>query len=406
MNTFLSQWQPIQVVLIILLSATFLFVLPNIGTSQCFLNTTTNQYETVTGEPCVNTIITAVPFLRIAPDARSAGMGDAGLAVSKDANAIHFNASKLVFAENRTGLSLTYTPWLSALELKDVYLGYLSGYHQINEAHAIGLSIRYFSLGETLFTDENGIPIGNGKSNEVEFNASFAKKIGKNFSGGFGLKYIYSNLASGLSIAGTDISAGKSIAMDFSFTYQTPNLTVGLAATNLGQKITYTNSINKDFIPTNLGIGVAWNKYLGETTRLTLTTDINKLMAPTPDPAGADEDFDGVPDYKQVSTFKGIFGSFSDAPGGFSEEMRELMFSFGAELIIKDNITFRTGYFAEHSTKGNRKYFTTGLGYTYKFVTVNGSYLIPSTSQKNPLKDTFRVSVLFNFGQLDKVKNS
>ncbi len=161
MNTFLSQWQPIQVVLIILLSATFLFVLPNIGTSQCFLNTTTNQYETVTGEPCVNTIITAVPFLRIAPDARSAGMGDAGLAVSTDANAIHFNASKLVFAENRTGLSLTYTPWLSALELKDVYLGYLSGYHQINEAHAIGLSIRYFSLGETLFTDENGIPIGN-----------------------------------------------------------------------------------------------------------------------------------------------------------------------------------------------------------------------------------------------------
>lgn len=406
MNTFLNQWQPIKVVLITLFSVTFLFVLPNIGTSQCFLNTNTNQYETANGEPCVNTIITAVPFLRIAPDARSAGMGDAGIAVSTDANAVHFNASKLVFAENKTGFSLTFSPWLRALDVNDVYLAYGSGYFKINQKNVVGLGIKYFSLGDISFTNANGMPLGNGRPNELELNASFAKKLTNNFSGGFGLKYIYSNLAAGQQVGGENISAGKSIAMDFSFTYQTPTLTVGLAATNLGQRITYTNSVNKDFIPGNLGIGIAWNKSLGENTSLTLTTDINKLLAPTPDPAGTDEDLDGVPDYKQVSTFKGIFGSFGDASGGFSEEIRELMFSFGAELIVKDNIAFRTGYFGEHSTKGNRKYFTAGLGYTYKFLTINGSYLIPSTSQMNPLDHTFRISLLFNFGRLDKAKNS
>ncbi len=406
MNTFLNQWQRFQVALITLLSTLFLFILPNIGTSQCFLNTNTNQYETANGEPCVNTIITAVPFLRIAPDARSASLGDAGIAISTDANALHFNASKLVFAEKRTGFSLTYTPWLRALNVNDVYLAYGSGYFKINEKNAVGLGIRYFSLGDIAFTNANGIPIGNGRPNELAFNVSFAKKLTNNFSGGFGLKYIYSNLAAGQQIGGEDISAGKSFAMDFSFTYQTPTLTIGLAATNLGQKITYTNSVNKDFIPGNLGIGVAWNKSLGEDTRLTLTIDVNKLLAPTPDPAGADEDFDGVPDYKQVSTFKGIFGSFSDASGGFSEEIRELMFSFGMEFSYKEFIALRTGYFLEDRTKGNRKYFTTGLGITYKFATLNGSYLIPTTNQRNPLDNTFRVSLLFHFGQLGKVKNS
>ncbi len=405
MNTFLNQWQCTQVALISLLSITFLLSFPNFGNSQCFLNTSTNQYETATGEPCVNTIITAVPFVRIAPDARSAGMGDAGLATPADANALHFNDSKLAFAENATGFSFTYTPWLQALNVNNVYLIHAAGYHQLDGLSTVGLSLRYFSLGEIAFTNANGMSLGIGRPSELEIKTAFVRNFSPYLSGGFGFKYIHSNLAAGQVVGGQPIFAGESLAFDLSMTYHTPKLTVGLAITNLGQKITYTNSVNKDFIPANLGIGVAWNKQLDENSKLTLTTDFNKLLVPTPDPAGTDDNNDGVPDYKQISTLEGIFTSFGDAHGGFSEELRELMFSFGAELKFRNFLAFRTGYFTEHSTKGNRKYLTTGLGYTYKFITVNGSYLIPSTSQKNPLDNTIRVSLLLNFGDLSLKEN-
>ena len=405
MNTFLNQRQPVQVVLATLLSATFLFILPNLGTSQCFLNTNTNQYETATGEPCVNTIITAVPFLRITPDARSSGMGDAGIATSADANALHFNDSKLAFAENATGFSFTYAPWLRALDLDNVYLLHAAGYHQLDGLSTVGLSMRYFSLGEIAFTNANGMSLGIGRPSELELKAAFVRNFSPNFAAGFGLKYIHSNLAAGQNIGGQPIFAGEALAFDLSTTYQTPTLTIGLAITNLGQKITYTNSINKDFIPANLGIGIAWNKQLNENNKLTLTTDINKLLAPTPDPAGTDANLDGVPDYLQRGYVSSVFGSFGDAHGGFSEELRELMFSFGAEFQFRDFIAVRTGYFTEHSTKGNRKYLTTGLGYTYRFITVNGSYLIPATNQKSPLANTIRVSLLLHFGDLSLKEN-
>lgn len=397
MNTCLKNWLSLRA------GFTFLFVgtlllLPTFSKAQCVQNAQ-GQFVTALGEPCVNTIITAVPFLRMTPNARSAGMGDAGIAISADASALHFNASKLVFAENKTGFGLSFTPWLSALEVNDVYLAYGSGYYQINEKNAVGLGVRYFSLGEIDFTDANGMPLGTGRPNELEFNASYARKIGNHFSGGFGLKYIYSNLAAGQEVGGEEITAGTSFAADFSFTYQTPFLTIGLALTNLGQGITYTNSDNKDLIPANLGIGIAWNKQLNENNRLTLTTDINKLLVPTPDPALIDANGDGIPDFRQKDYFSSVFGSFSDASGGFSEELRELMFSFGGELLFRDFMALRAGYFTEHSTKGNRKYLTIGLGYTYKFVTLNGSYLVPLSNQNSPLDNTFRVSLLFNFGK-------
>lgn len=401
MNTCLKQWQYHQLALIPLLTIILVLCLPRIGNSQCFLNTATNQYETTTGAPCVNTIITAVPFLRIAPDARSAGMGDAGIATSADANALHFNDSKLAFAENTTGFSLTYTPWLRALNVKNVYLLHTAGYHQLDKLNTIGLSFRYFSLGELSFTNSNGMTLETGKPSELEIKTAFVRAFSPQFSGGFGLKYIHSNLAAGQLVGGQNIFAGESFALDLSATYQTPTLTIGLAVTNLGQKITYTNSINQDFIPANLGLGIAWNKQLNENSKLTLTTDINKLLVPTPDLAGTDENLDGVPDYRQISTIDGIFTSFGDAHGGFSEELRELMFSFGGEFQFRDFIALRTGYFMEHSTKGNRKYLTTGLGYTYKFITVNGSYLVSLANQQNPLDNTIRVSVLFNFGKIN-----
>lgn len=383
----------------------FILCLPTFSNAQCFQNPD-GQYVTANGDPCVTTIITAVPFLRIAPDARAAGMGDAGIATSTDASALHFNASKLAFTKNQTGLGLSFTPWLRALNVNDVYIAYGSGYYQFNEKNVVGLGVQYFSLGDIEFNNSAGQPIGNGRPHELAVNLSYARKLSTKFSGGFGLKYIYSDLASGQQVGGQNITAGKSIAMDFSFTYQTPSITIGLAATNLGQKITYTNSINKDFIPANLGIGIAWNKQLNDNNKLTITTDINKLLAPSPDLLLVDNDNDGIPDYKQQSSFKGAFSSFGDATGGFSEELRELMFSFGAEFLFQDFLAARVGYFTEHSTKGNRKYLTTGLGYTYKFVTINGSYLVTTKDQRNPLDNTFRLSLLFNFGQKVIQKNS
>lgn len=400
MNTRLRIWQSSRVGYIHLFVGFLLGLNPTLSKAQCFQNTN-GQFVTANGEPCVNTIFTAVPFLRIAPDARSGGMGDAGIATSADASAIHFNASKLAFADKKAGFGLTYTPWLRGLNISGVYLGYASGYFKFDQLNAIGLGIRYFSLGEITFTNPNGAPLSNGRPNELELNTSFIRQFSQKFSGGFGLKYIYSNLAVGQMIGGETITAGKSFAMDFSFTYHVPTLTIGLAVTNIGQKITYTNSINKDFIPTNLGIGVAWHKQLNENNKLTLTTDINKLLVPTPDLAFIDEDMDGVLDYRQVSTIRGVFNSFGDAPGGFSEELRELTFSLGTELQFREFLAVRAGYFTEHATKGNRKYLTTGLGYTYKFITINGSYLATFTNQRNLLDNTFRVSLLFHFDQKD-----
>ena len=376
--------------------------------AQCFEDPPgSGNFVTALGEPCVNTIITAVPFLRIAPDARAAAMGDAGIAVSADANALHFNASKLAFAEDNGGIAVTYTPWLRALNVNDVYLAYLSGFFKLgdDDLSAVGFGLRYFSLGDIAFTDENGMPLGNGRPNEFEINAAYSRKLADNLSVGLGGKFIYSNLAAGQEVGGEEITAGIAGAADVSLTYKTEldlnngtsNLTVGAALSNLGSKITYTNSINKDFIPANFGLGAAWDLDFDEYNRLTVAMDFNKLMAPTPDPSQEDADGDGVPDYKQVSTFGGIFNSFGDAPGGFSEELRELMFSVGLEYWYDKQFAVRAGYFHEHATKGNRKYFTVGLGLKYNVFGLNISYLVPTTNQRNPLDNTLRFSLLFDF---------
>lgn len=198
--------------LILLMSSTLLV-------GQCFEDPPgSGNYVTANGEPCVNTIITAVPFLRIAPDARSAGMGDAGIAVASDANALHFNASKLVFSENKGGVSITYTPWLRGIDVGNVYLGYLSGFTKLGKEkkQAAGLGIRYFSLGDIAITNQNGLPISNGTPNEWEINAAFTSKLSDNFSLGISGKYVYSNLAAGQQIGGVNINAGTSTAIDIS----------------------------------------------------------------------------------------------------------------------------------------------------------------------------------------------
>ena len=379
--------------------------------AQCIENPPgSGNYELAgSGEPCPNTIVTAVPFLRIVPDARSGAMGDVGLATSADPNAMHFNASKLAFVENDVAVSATYTPWLRALGLQDVYLAYLTGYKQLDENQTVGASLRYFSLGTISFTDDNGQPLGTGRPNEFEFAVAYARKLSEKLSVAVTPKFIYSNLAAGQSIGDIEITPGIAGAADFSLTYKTPvklqngtsDLTIAGAITNLGSKISYTKSVNKDYIPTNLGIGAAWDFKFDEFNSFTVAFDINKLLVPTPR-FSTDPDYDvdpqnGIPDYKEQSMFAGVLSSFGDAPGGGSEELKELMYSFGVEYWYDKQFAVRAGYYSENVTKGNRKYFTVGLGLKYNVFGLNFSYLVPTTNQRNPLDNTLRFSLLFDF---------
>jgi len=396
----------------IILSAVFITSLlftSQIINAQCFESPTgSGNWVQLDGTtPCTNTIVTAVPFLRIIPDARSGAMGDVGIGLSPDANSMALNASKLANVENDLSISATYTPWLRALGLQDVYLAYLAGYKKIDDLQSIGMSIRYFSLGTISFTDENGQPLGTGNPNEFEIAVAYARKLSPKFMVGFTPKFIYSNLASGQQIGDVEITPGIAGAADISMTFITPikmansesELTAGLAITNLGTKISYTNSVNKDYIPTNLGIGVAWKLNFDEFNTFTIAADMNKLLVPTPCLGDdCDTNGDGIPDYKEQSAFSALLGSFSDAPGGSSEEFRELMWSIGLEYWYDEQFSVRAGYYTEAQTKGNRSFFTVGLGLKYNIFGLNFSYLIPTTNQRNPLDNTLRFSLLFDFG--------
>lgn len=392
------------------LTALFTFILTTVHAQFSLCDE--NGINQVTGQACVNTIVTSVPFLRIIPDARSGAMGDVGIAISPDANAMHFNASKLAFAEKDLGVSATYTPWLRALGLTDVYLAYLSGYKRIDDLQAVGMGLRYFSLGTIQFTDENGQPLGSDRPNEFELSVAYSRKLSDNFSAGLAMKYIYSRLANGQTVEDETIRPGNAVAGDLSFTYRAPieiagsdaRLTIGAAITNLGTKISYTQSSNRDYIPTNLGIGGGLEYDIDDFNSIHFALDINRLLVPTP-PGGdpfSEENAGGgdpnVPDYKEKSIIAAALGSFGDAPGGFGEEMRENTYSVGIEYWYDKQFAVRVGHFNEHRTKGNRKFFTVGLGLKYNIFGLNFSYLIPTTNQRNPLDNTLRFSLLFDFG--------
>ena len=371
------------------------------------------------GDCISNTLLTAVPFLRITPDARSGAMGDVGIALDPDANAMHFNASNLVFAQDQSGFSFTYTPWLRNLNLDDIFLLYISGFYKLDDNQAIGGGIRFFSLGDIDFTDIQGGSLGTGRPREGEFTLAYARKLGDKLSASLSGKYIFSNLASGLNVMGQDINTASAFAADFGLNYRTKtNLggykgewSYGLALTNIGSKISYTrDNIVRDFIPSNFGLGTALRLDLDQYNSLTIAVDINKLLIPTPiarkilnddgsfsDNPEWDKDGNDIADYREKALFSGMLGSFGDAQGGAAEELNELSFGLGLEYWYDKQFAFRGGYYYESAEKGNRRYFTVGAGIKYNVFGINLSYLIPTSVIPNPLDNTLRFSLLFDF---------
>jgi len=368
-----------------------------------------------------NAILSAMPFLRIVPDARGGAMGDAGIATSADPNALHYNSSKLAFVEKNSSFSATYTPWLRNLGLQDVYLTYLSGYKKVDDLQSIGFGLRFFSLGEITFTDFEGNKAGEGKPRELEFAVSYNRKLSENFSAGITGKYLYSNLASGQQVQNIIINSANAFAADISMTWKKKgNLTsfgsdwtFGLALTNLGTKISYTGGENKDFLPANLGLGAALNLNFDEYNSMTFAFDLNKLLIPSPqsltifdadnnpvENPDYDSDNDGIPDYKETSSFGAILSSFGDAQGGFGEEVKEFNISFGVEYWYNKQFAFRTGYYYEHPEKGDRQFITVGAGLKYNVFNIDLSYLVPTNNRRNPLDNTLRFTLMFDFAAL------
>jgi hypothetical protein len=350
----------------------------------------------------INVVTSAVPFLRISPDARAGGMGDLGVATRPDANSQFYNVAKYAFSPQKSGLALTYTPWLKDLGLTDVYLTTLAGYVKLDEEQAISGSLRYFSLGNIQFTDNLGNDLQMVRPREFAFDAGYSRKLSDELSLGVAMRYINSNLAGNASVNGVSYKAGNAVAGDVGLYYNRlqqdgSGLSLGAAMTNLGSKIGYTDDATaRDFIPANLTLGGVYHMVSNEVNRVSFGLDIHKMMVPTPPALG---DSAGLATYRSKGVVGSWFSSFGDAPGGFAEELREFSFSAGMEYMYNEQFAFRAGYFYEDRTKGNRQYFSIGTGLKYNVIGLNFSYLLPTGSgvNRNPLSNTIRFSLVFDF---------
>lgn len=351
-----------------------------------------------------NAIPTAVPFLTVSPDPRSGALGDAGVALSPDVNANYWNPSKLAFIDDGATLSLSYSPWLRHL-LPDVNLTYLSFAKKVDDRNAFGASLRYFNLGSIELFDQYQSAQGTYQPNEFAIDGSYARKFGDKFSLGLTLRYIHSSLSNGAFVDGQTIRAANGVAADVSFYYKSKGQQFGKDAlfafgadiSNIGTKIGYTDGGQKYFLPTNLRIGAANTWDLDEYNQLTVALDLNKLLVPTPPIRDAQGNIiQGKNDDRSVVS--GIFGSFTDAPGGFSEELKEISYSTGAEYWYNKQFALRAGYFYENPDKGNRQYLTLGAGLKYDSFMFDFSYLIAS-QDKSPLANTLRFSLGYKFGK-------
>jgi len=353
----------------------------------------------------LNVVTTAVPFLRISPDARAGGMGDMGIASNPDANSAFWNLAKTPFTKNKGGISATYTPWLKDLGLNDVYMASLTGYHKLDDNSAISGSLRYFSLGNIEFVDAGGQTLGSQNPREFGIDFGYSRKIASKLSLGVALRYISSKLASG-TYSGSVYKAGNAFAGDISL-YHDGNgkdgtgFSWGVVLSNLGTKIGYTSDAkDKDYIPANLGLGIAYTKAFDESNVITFGLDVNKLLVPTPPTDSA-----GIADYKNKPIISSWFSSFGDA-GSFGNEIKELQASVGIEYVYDNQFAVRGGYFYEDRSQGNRKYFTLGIGLKYNIIGINMSYLIPSGNgiTRNPLSNTLRFGLTFDLDGDNKSK--
>lgn len=344
----------------------------------------------------VNIVTTAVPFLRISPDARAGGMGDVGIATTPDANSGFWNLAKTPFASQNTSIGLTYTPWLKDIAA-DVYMATVGGYHKLDEDQAISGSIRYFNLGSIQFVDFNGNLQGNGRPREFALDFGYSRKISETMGVGVALRYINSALANGAVSSGVTYKAGNAVAADISLFNDKRDetgagLSWGLAISNLGSKIGYTdNALSRDYIPANLGVGISYAWVFQETSKFSLNADVNKLLVPSA-PVNTDDpvqDSINLDDYRNSS----IFGSWVK---GLSNSAYTV--SAGAEYTYNDQFSVRAGYFYEPKDQGGRTFFTAGVGLKYNVFGFNFSYLAPSGSgvTRNPLSNTLRFSVIFD----------
>ena len=367
-------------------------------------------------------IITAVPFLLISPDSRSSAMGETGVATSPDINSVHWNNAKLSFLEKDYGFSVSYVPWLGNI-VDDMSISYLSGYYKLDDIQSFGLNLKYFDLGEIQLTDNQGITLGIENPKELSSSITYSRRLTENIGIGSSFRYIWSNLSG--SISGySDAKSGSSFSVDIGFYYKNDitingkdaTISFGSHISNIGGKITYGSVSNLDFIPVNFRVGSSLKTYLDQYNSLTFALDFNKLLVPSPPIYEIDEKGDYVIDPitnkpkilkgkdPNRSVLSGIFSSFTDAPGGFREELNEITISSGLEYLYKDLLALRFGYFHENNDKGARKFITMGAGLLYNNFAVDFSY-ISTIEQNHPLAETMRFSIAFLFNKTDEELN-
>ena len=358
-----------------------------------------------------NPVNTSVTSQSIAPDARAAGMGDVGAATDPDVNSQYWNPAKYPFNISRAGVSLNYTPWLRQL-VNDMDLAYMAGYYRIGDYSAVSGSLRYFSLGEVIMgssvTADDGMTI---KPYELSLDVAYSLMLSEKFSLAAGVRWIYSDLTYDYS---EDTSPGSAFAADIALYYQNYinigarecQLGLGMNISNIGSKISFGGDDRSEFIPTNLRLGASLMVPIDEYNRFSIAADANKLLVPTYPKINDGESTSDYEDrvqreYYDVSSISGIFKSFSDAPGGFKEELQEIQWSVGAEYTYHDQFSVRAGYHHESENKGNRKYFTVGAGFRMSVFALDAGYVI-ATAKSNPLDQTLRFSLTFD---MDGIKD-
>lgn len=372
------------------------------------------QYNVLGQDSTFRAITTAVPFLSITPDARHAALGDAGVATSPDASSSYWNAGQLVFVNKTYGASMSYTPWLGKL-VPDMWIAYLSGYYKFSQQQAVSFGFRYFDLGDIFFT-EDGKTGTNFNPKEWSFDVTYSRMLTEHLSLGISGRFINSNLTGSFtsSTTNTDARPGHTAAADIGIYYKkeigaNDTLSLGASISNLGGKLSYSDNNNKDFIPTNLRVGGAYTKLLDEYNSFTFILDFDKLMVPSPPiykrVNGDIQYVDGKPVILRGkdpdrSFLSGTFGSFTDAPDGFKEEIQEITTSAGVEYWYHETFSGRIGYFLEAKNKGDRKYMTLGLGFRKNQFGVDVAYLVPTNKREHPLAETLRFTIILQ--SLDK----